>query len=93
MKNFLIKYRFSSGSANARHQLIAQFIAALDSDPELKGKISYRCMREKGGSGYYHLAAASDKDAISANAKPGLVNTLYRRDQTGRRWPCTGRAT
>lgn len=66
MKHFMIKYRFSVGSAEAWHQLVEQFVATLDNDPDLKGRIAYRCMRETGGAGYYHLAAALDKDAISA---------------------------
>ena len=66
MKHFLIRYQFKSGSREAWHQHIAQFISALDNDPELKGKISYRCLKERDGTGYYHLAAASDAEAISA---------------------------
>ena len=41
-----------------------RFIAALDSDPALQGKISYRCMKVRGGSEYYHLAAAADDQTI-----------------------------
>ena len=66
MKHFLIKYQFGSGSTEAWHRQIAQFISALDNDPDLRGKISYRCMRGKDGTSYYHLAAASDAQAISA---------------------------
>ena len=47
MKHFLIKYRFKSGSKDEWHQEIARFIAALDNDPALKGKISYRCMKRR----------------------------------------------
>ena len=35
MKQFLIKYRFQNGSQESWHKDIAQFIAALDSDPDL----------------------------------------------------------
>ena len=66
MKTFLIKYQFMDGSPEAWHQEIVRFIAALDSDPELKGRISYRCMRERNGLGYYHLATAVDDEAIAA---------------------------
>jgi stalled ribosome alternative rescue factor ArfA len=66
MKHFLIKYRFDGGSQQAWHQEIARFIAALDSDPALQGKISYRCMKSKEGSDYYHWAAAADDQAIKA---------------------------
>lgn len=65
MKYFLIKYRFKSGASPEQwHRDIAAFIAALDGDPELKGRISYRCMRAREGSDYYHLATAADDDAV-----------------------------
>ena len=64
MKHFLIKYRFKDGSEEQWHQDIARFIAALDDDPALRGKISYRCMKRRGGSDYYHLATAADEQAI-----------------------------
>jgi hypothetical protein len=64
MKYSLIKYRFQNGSEEAWHRDIAEFIAALDSDPALQGKISYRCMKVRGGSEYYHLAAAADDQTI-----------------------------
>ena len=66
MKHFLIKYRFQNGSEDAWHKDIAEFIAALDGDPALKGKISYRCMKNQKGSDYYHLATAVDDQAIKA---------------------------
>jgi hypothetical protein len=43
---------------------IAAFIAALDNDPDLKGKISYRCMKVRDDANYDHLAAASDEQAV-----------------------------
>jgi hypothetical protein len=64
MKQFLIKYRLKSGSEERWHQDIVRFISALDNDPALRGKISYRCMKSRGGSDYYHLATAADDDAI-----------------------------
>jgi hypothetical protein len=64
MKHFLIKYRLQNGSQDTWHQDITEFISALDGDPALQGKISYRCM--KSGSDYYHLATAMDDQAIKA---------------------------
>jgi hypothetical protein len=66
MKYFLIKYRFQNGSQEAWHQDIAEFIAAVDNEPALQGKISYCCMKSRDGSDYYHLAAAADDQAIKA---------------------------
>lgn len=66
MNYFLIKYRFAGGSKDEWHQEIARFIAALENDPTLSGKISYRCLRAKDDSGYYHLATAADDGAAKA---------------------------
>jgi hypothetical protein len=65
MKHFLIRYQLKNGSPEEWHQEIARFIAALDNDPALAGKISYRCMKIRDdGASYVHLAAAVDDDAI-----------------------------
>jgi hypothetical protein len=64
MKHFLIEYRFTNGTKEAWHQDIAAFISALDDDPDLKGKILYRCMKSREDSRYYHLAVAVDEQAI-----------------------------
>jgi len=62
----MIKYRRQNASEDAWHKDVAEFIAALDSDPTLKGKITYRCMKSCEGSDYYHLATAADDQAIKA---------------------------
>jgi hypothetical protein len=64
MKYSMIKYQFTSGSTEDWHREIGRFIAAIEADPELKGKISYRCMKNAGDAGYVHLAAAADDAAI-----------------------------
>lgn len=66
VKHFLITYRLKDGLEDQRHQEIVAFIAALDADPELRGKISYRCMKRAGASDYYHLASAVDEAAVKA---------------------------
>jgi hypothetical protein len=66
MKQFLIKYRLTNGTQEQWHQDIAGFIAGLEADPALKGKISYRCMKSRDGVDYYHLASAVDDQAIKA---------------------------
>ena len=71
MKQFLIKYRLTNGTPDSWHQEIAKFISALDSDPDLKGRISYRVMKTKDGSDYYHIASPADDEA---------VKTLQQRD-------------
>ncbi len=66
MKHFLIKYRREHGTQDEWHREIARFISALDNDPALAGKISYRCMNGGGASGYYHLASVTDDNAAQA---------------------------
>jgi hypothetical protein len=63
MNHFLIKYTFANGSEEEWHREIDRFIAALDNDPALSGKVAYRSLKHKGGPDYYHLAAAVDEDA------------------------------
>jgi len=36
----------------------------LDGDADLKGKISYRCMKVRDDAAHYHLAAAADDQAV-----------------------------
>ena len=62
MKSFMIRYQRRNGTAEAWHNEIAQFIAALDSDAELRGRISYRCMKV-GDDQYYHIATVIDDEA------------------------------
>jgi len=44
MKHFMIKYQFGNGTTEDWHREIARFISSLDNDPELKGRIIYRCL-------------------------------------------------
>lgn len=71
MKHSMIKYQFANGTTEDWHREIEKFIAALDSDPELKGKILYRVIKNRDDSSYFHLAAAADDQA---------VKTLQQRD-------------
>ena len=66
MKHFMIRYRFTQGTPEAWHAEIARFITALDTDPELRGKIAYRAMKVGDGPEYCHLAAATDDGAAKA---------------------------
>jgi hypothetical protein len=64
MKHFMIKYQFANGATENWHREIGRFIAAIDADPELKGRITYRCMKNRDDSSYFHLAAAADDQAV-----------------------------
>jgi hypothetical protein len=66
MKHFMIRYTRSTGTEQDWHRDIAEFISQLDGDPDLKGKITYRCMKMRDDPNYYHLAAAADEQAIKA---------------------------
>jgi hypothetical protein len=68
MKHFLIRYTFKQGTREAWHAEISRFISALENDPKLSGRISYRCMKVREGDEYYHVAAAADDRA------PGDLN-------------------
>jgi len=64
MKYSMIKYQFANGTADDWHREVARFVAALDGDPELKGRIRYRVMKNRDDAGYFHLAAAADDAAV-----------------------------
>jgi hypothetical protein len=66
MKSFLIRYRLQNASPEEWHRDVAAFIAGLDNDPALKGKIAYRCMKIRDSADYLHLATAADDQAIKA---------------------------
>jgi hypothetical protein len=64
MRHFMIKYQFANGTTEEWHREVERFIAALDNDPDLKGKIRYRVMKNRDDTNYYHLAAAADEQAV-----------------------------
>ncbi len=64
MKHFMIKYQFANGTTEEWHREIAKFIAAINNDPELKGRIRYRCLKNRDDSSYFHLASAADEQAV-----------------------------
>jgi hypothetical protein len=64
MKHFMIKYQFANGTPEQWHREVGKFIAALDGDPDLRGKITYRVMKNRDDSSYFHLAAAADDAAV-----------------------------
>lgn len=66
MKQTLIKYRLTDATADEWHRDIAAFIAALDTDPAINGRISYRVMKSRDGNDYYHIATPADDDAVKA---------------------------
>jgi hypothetical protein len=64
MKHFMIKYQFANGTPAEWQREIGRFISALDNDPELRGKIGYRVMKNRDDASYFHLASAADEAAV-----------------------------
>ena len=64
MKRFLIQYTFKlePEAEQAWHARVNEFIAELDRDPVLSGKVKYRCLKGN-GTAYYHLAEVADEAA------------------------------
>ena len=81
MKHFLIKYRFKKGSRAEWHAEIARFISALESDPALNGKISYRSMKVKESDDYYHLASAEDESAVKTLGERDFFSSYTQRTE------------
>ncbi|HEX3464654.1 MAG TPA: hypothetical protein VHS78_11455 [Candidatus Elarobacter sp.] len=66
MKQFLITYRLKAGMEDRRRTEIEAFVAAIDADPELRGRMGYRCMKLAAAPDYYHIATAADDAAVKA---------------------------
>lgn len=64
MKRFLITFTRESGTESEWHQEVRRFVEALDRDPELAGRISYRSLKAGAASGYYHIATVADETAV-----------------------------
>lgn len=75
----MIKYQFANGTPEEWHREVARFIAALDGDPELKGRIGYRVMKNRDDASYFHLAAAADDQAVKT------LQALHGKNEAGRR--------
>ena len=93
MKQFLIRYRRGGTDAETWHRDVAAFIAALDGDAELSGKISYRCMRIADSDDYLHIATPADEAAIKTLQSRDYPSAT-RTDASGRgRWKSRGAET
>jgi hypothetical protein len=66
MKQFLIRYRRTTATAEAWHEDIKRFIAQIEADPELRGRLAYRCMKVHDSDEYLHLATPTDDAVVKA---------------------------
>ena len=73
---------FTNGTETERGQAIARFISALDGDADLKGKISYRCMKVRDDAAHYHLAAAPMIRPSSSFSCETISNATPKRQST-----------
>lgn len=64
MKYFMIKYHSKGESPDQWHTRVKQFIAAIDAQPDLEQRITYRCFKMKDGLDYFHIAGAADDGAV-----------------------------
>jgi hypothetical protein len=64
MRQFMIHYRRASGDDADWHAEIGRFIAALDADPALSGKIGYRVVKRRDEPEYFHIATVHDEAAV-----------------------------
>ena len=60
----LIEYRLKEPSEAWEGEVLA-FIHAIDREPSLRGRVSYRCLRHQDSVTYCHLAAAVDDSAVN----------------------------
>lgn len=63
MKHFMIRYQFKTGTTDDWHREVSRFVKAIDGDPELKGRIGYRVLKNRDDNSYFHLASATDDAA------------------------------
>jgi hypothetical protein len=59
----LIEYRRKEPSEAWEREVVA-FIQAIERDPSLRGRVSYRCLKQQDGVTFCHLAAAVDDSAV-----------------------------
>ena len=59
----LIRYTVKAPTDEWEREVLA-FIQAIDREPSLCGRVSYRCFRQADGVSYCHVAAAVDDSAV-----------------------------
>ena len=59
----LIRYSIGEPSAEWKSEVLG-FIQAIDRDASLRGRVSYRCLKESDGVSFCHIAAAVDESAV-----------------------------
>ncbi len=63
MIHSLIRYSISRPSEDWEREVLA-FIQAIDREASLRGRLSYRCLKESDGVSFCHIAAAVDDSAV-----------------------------
>jgi quinol monooxygenase YgiN len=66
MPQSIIAYTFKNGSEDDWRRRIATMVGQMNADPDLRGRIAYRVLKERDGPRYWHIASAVDDDALKA---------------------------
>ncbi|HVY20583.1 MAG TPA: hypothetical protein VHA70_10965 [Bauldia sp.] len=66
MPQSIIVYTFKTGPRDEWRRQITAMVAEMNGDPDLKGRISYRVLKERNGDRYWHVASAVDDAALKA---------------------------
>ena len=59
----LIRYTVEAPNEEWEREVLA-FIQAIDGEASLRGRLSYRCLKESDGVSFCHIAAAVDDSAV-----------------------------
>lgn len=66
MPQSIIAYTFKTGSEDEWRSSITTMVGQMNADPDLKGRIAYRVLKERAGQRYWHIASAVDDAALKA---------------------------
>ena len=92
MKYYMIKYQFANGTPEDWHREVARFIAALDGDPELKGRIGYRVMKNRDDSSYCPFGEVTDDAAVKTLQSRDFFKAYQARTRRSRQAASDGHA-
>jgi hypothetical protein len=77
----LIRYTISEPSEEWEREVLA-FIHAIDRDTSLRGRVSYRCLKETDAVSYCHVAAAVNDGAVEDLKQRPFFKTYSKRLRT-----------
>jgi hypothetical protein len=66
MPQSIIVYTLKNGAREDWHRQVEAMVTRMNADPDLKGRIAYRVLRQRNGDRYWHVASAIDEAALKA---------------------------